>query len=90
MTDISIFNYMFKHILPHIMRVICRTGKGAATKFCLGGRIHRLEHPNQPTPKLIFSSDFGYFIWKMLDHAKLYTCQKKLLKYHSFWGDVTH
>ena len=33
-------------------------------------------------PKFIFSPDFGHFILKMLDHAKLlYKSRKKLLKY---------
>ena len=37
-------------------------------KFCLGGRIH--GHPNPPTPKFSFSSDFGHFILKMMEDAK--------------------
>ena len=39
-------------------------------------------------PKFMFSPDFGHFIFKILDYAKMYTCQEKLLKYHKFLGDV--
>ena len=61
--------------------------RGVATKFCLGGRIHR--HPNPPTPKFSFSSDFGQFILEMVENAKFsYASRKKMLKYHTFWGDV--
>ena len=60
-------------------------GKGATTKFRLRGRVH--GHPNPPTPKFIFSSDFGHFILNMLDYSNnLHMSRKKLLKYHNFWG----
>ena len=50
--------------------------RGVATKFCLGrGRIHR--HPNPPTPKFSFSSDFGHFVLKMMENAKITKCVKK-------------
>ena len=69
-------------------RGLCR---GVATKFCLGedGFIGS-RHPNPPTPKIWFSSDFGHFILKMVENAIfLSVSRKKVLKYH-FWGGGTY
>ena len=60
-------------------------GRGVATKFCLGGRIHR--HPNPPTPKFSFSSDFGHFILKMMENAKnVIRVKKKDAEISTFLG----
>ena len=60
-----------------------------ATKFLLGGgggRIHR--HPDTPTQQICFSSNFGHFIFKMLENAKFYLlCM--LQKISSVLGDVS-
>ena len=40
-------------------------------------------------PKFSFSSDFGHFIWKMLENTKsLNVSRTKLLKYVNFWGST--
>ena len=66
--------HFFIHV--HAFFFFVRTDKGAATKFCLGGdglmgtQTHLL-------PKFSFSSDFGHFIWEMLENVKKYTCEEK-------------
>ena len=62
--------------------MLWRNSKGVATKFWLGGRIHR--HPNPPTPKFSFSSNFGHFILKMLENAKNF--KKKVTEISKFLG----
>ena len=64
--------------------------KKVATKFRLGGRIHRqlgTQTHLRPPPKFNFSSDFGHFILKMLKNANIFNVsRKKILKYPNFWG----
>ena len=51
---------------------MCDAGsKGVATKFCLGGRIHR--HPTHLPPKFSFSSDFGHYIKKNVTKCIIFT-----------------
>ena len=58
--------------------------KGVPTKLWLGvGFISTQSHL---PPKFSFSSDFGHFILKILENAKIYVLRKKILKYPNFCG----
>ena len=62
--------------------------RGVATKFCLEGDGFMCTQTHLH-PNLCFSSDFGHFIYKMLENANFANVlRKKILKYHNFWGDV--
>ena len=56
---------MVSVVKAKVMSLIVR---GVATKFCLGGGFMGTQ--THLPPKLSFSSDFGHFIWKMLENAK--------------------
>ena len=71
-----------------------------SVKAWLQGRRHQVlfrgtdlwaPKPTHLLPKFSFSSDFDQFIFKMLENANFaYASRKKILKYHNFWGNVSH
>ena len=56
----------------------------ASPKILIEGRIHR--HPNPPTIKFCFSSDFGHFILKMLENTKITRFKKTDTEISKFLG----
>ena len=65
--------------------VTIKQARAPPRSFVWGDRFMGTQ-TNLP-PRFIFSSNFGHFILKMLDHAKLlYVSRKKLLKYHNLGG----
>ena len=87
-TDVCRAGFSGRH--AKLGRLVTRTGvlssqQGRRHEFLLGGRIDR--HPNPPTQKNSFSSDFGHFVLKMLGNAKnSIISSKKLLKYPYLCG----